>query len=163
MEYLTQLSGSNGVGVLLMIGGILSLIQISPLKINPWGWVAKQLRLWLLGDLPEKVDRLIRDYAEFRDVVPKKLDVLIKDYTEFRVSVEQRQAADARSKIAIFSDEIYRGELHSKESFEQILEYVNFYLDYCDKHKGFRNNITDTSITVIQDTYKACLSSRKFI
>jgi hypothetical protein len=123
----------------------MSLIQISPLNINPWQWIAKQTRLWLLGDLPGKLDKLIEDYAEFR------------------LSVEERQAAEARSKIAAFADEIYRGEQHSKDNFEQILEYINFYKDYCDTHRNFRNEITNNSIYLIQDTYKYCLRERKFI
>jgi len=51
----------NNLGVVLF--GAVTLIQISPIKINPWSWLGKTIRRALVGDLEAAVKSLTDDFT----------------------------------------------------------------------------------------------------
>ncbi len=91
---------TGGGGVLLVL---LTLIQITPVKINPWSWFARKIGRAVNGELSAKVDKLGIDVRSLR--------------REF----EEREATVCRTHILRFGDEILHGVRHSKEHFDQIL------------------------------------------
>ena len=145
-EFVDQLSlGSllSGTGVLFVI--VLTLIQIAPIKVNPWSWLARTVGKAVTGE------------------TLKRLDALEKDIKDIKEKNEEREAKKARSSILRFGDEIRRGTLHSKEHFDQILLDISFYEHYCDTHKNFENNIALMTIEKIKDTYRQCIDEDSFL
>lgn len=145
-EFVDQLSlGSllGGSGVFLFL--LLTIIQIAPIKVNPWTWIARKIGRAVTG---EALDRL---------------DVLEQDIKEIKEKNEEHEATKCRSNILRFGDEIRHGTLHSKEHFDQILLDISFYEHYCDTHRDFENNIALMTIEKIKDTYRECIDNDSFL
>ena len=125
--------------------GAFTLIQISPIKINPWSWLAGLIHKFLFGKIDQKLD-LISD----------KVDKLEEQ-------AKEDKALQARTRILRFSDELYNDEKHSKEYFDNVLEDIDQYEEYCDAHPRFRNNKTVMSTKLIRDTYAKLLADHSFL
>lgn len=124
---------------------VLSLVQVSPIKINPWGWLLGRLGCLLNADLICRVDGLGADLQN--------------------VSAElaRQQAKSCRANIIRFGDELLHDELHSKEAFDQILIDVSEYERYCAEHPDFTNNVAVLTIKRIKDVYGECLKEHSFL
>lgn len=131
----------GGGGMLLL----LTLIQIAPVKINPWsavlGWFGKQINKDLLAQMK---------------TMKSEIDTIRDENREIH-------AKDCRVRILRFSDEIYLGQNHSQEHFKQILGDITHYENYCDHHPEFENQIAVAAIAQIKDTYNARLRKRDFL
>lgn len=125
--------------------GAVTLIQIAPIKINPWSWLAKMARKILLGGVDEKLDSLAKQIEKVEDLI------------------EEREAVLARTHILRFNDEIYNGVKHSKEYFDQQLEDIDRYDHYCERHPEFKNNRTIMASKNIKETYNRLLQEHKFL
>lgn len=124
--------------------GAFTLIQIVPIKINPWSWVAGLIHTFLFGKIDEKLD-----------AITAKVDNLEK-------KVEEDKARQARTHILRFADELYEKKQHTQEYFLQILDEAKFYEKYVDSHKGFANGRTENACKMIRDTYDQCWKEHKF-
>ena len=133
----------GGAGIILII--LLTLIQIAPIKINPWSWLARSIG------------------RAFNRETLDRLDTLEKDVKDIKVKNEEREATECRSAILRFGDEIRHGTRHSKEHFDQILLDISYYEHYCDTHKNFENNIAIMTIEKIKDTYRKCMDEDSFL
>lgn len=131
----------TGGGLLVL----LTLIQIAPIKINPWTWLIRKFGDALSHNTIVKVDNLI-----------KKVDLLEKD-------ISQDRAQNARSRILRFGDELRLKQKHSKDMFDSTLIDIDIYEKYCNKHTEFANNVTLATIAIIKDTYQECLINNNFL
>ena len=113
----------------------INVIQIAPIKINPWSWVAKCIHDFLFGDIDRKLDSL-----------SAKVDKLEEQS-------EEDKAIQARSHILRFADECYSGKEHSHEYFLQILDTIKIYEKFCNDHPIFSNGRTEKSCEIIKTTY----------
>lgn len=120
----------------LIIIILLSLIQIAPIKINPWTWVGSWIgKIIGVKEIHNKVEEL-----------DNKIDGL-------EDKVDKNQAITNRVRILRFGDELSRGADHSKESFDQVLDDITQYERYCVDHPKFENNKTVLTTKVIKETY----------
>lgn len=133
---------TSGGGVLLIL---LTLIQIAPVKINPWSWLAKNIGKAINGEVVEKVDNLSTDIRNLRD------------------ECEEREATACRTRILRFGDEILHDVRHSKEHFDQILIDITAYENYCASHPDFRNNVAVATIKRINQVYARCIRDNDFL
>ena len=133
----------TGGGSALLI--LATLLQIAPIKINPWSWLAKNIGKALNGEVVEKVDSLERNV--------KKL----------RAECEERAANNCRTRILHFGDEILHNVRHSKEHFDQILLDITDYEQYCNNHPHFRNNVAVATIKRITEVYEECVENNDFL
>lgn len=97
------------------------------------------------------------------DKVMKKLDDISTAVEEQKNATEERFIRLDRSAIIQFADEISRKVAHSSEAFDDILEAIDRYNNYCQAHKDFLNSKTEISAKLIKDTYKECRAEHKFI
>lgn len=139
----------GGAGILVVI---LTLFQISPIKINPWSWIARHLGKAINEDITEKVNKLDGKIGELE----KKIDAEHE-------SMEEYKARQSRTKILRFGDEIRNQQLHTKEHFDDILTDIDMYEEFCDKHKGFRNGISEQTINYIKKVYEKRLEQNDFL
>ena len=128
----------------ITIIGACTLIQVSPIKINPWSWVFGLIRKFLIGTLEEKLDTISR-----------KVDKLENQ-------VEEDKARQARTHLLRFADELYEKKQHTQEYFLQILDDAKFYEEYVAAHKDFANGRTENACKIIRDTYNQCWQEHKF-
>ena len=130
--------------LLATIGGA-TLVQLSPIKVDPWTWVAKAIGRAINAEVIEKVDKLETDLLK------------LKNHSE------EHAAKACRIRILRFGDEILHGKHHSKEHFDQILMDITEYEHYCESHPEFKNNITVITTSRIMSTYEQCLEDHSFI
>lgn len=136
-----MITGGGCGGALLL----LTLIQVAPIKVNPWSWLAKRIGKAMTGELESKVDRLSDDIREIR------------------AENDKREADNRRVRILRFNDEIVRKIKHKKEHFQQILYDIDEYEKYCQCHPGYKNNIATDAIDRIKRTYKKCGDENTFL
>lgn len=115
---------------------ILSLIEVSKIKINPWSWIGGIIGK-LLG---------IKAVSDKVDALEKKVD--------------ENQATTIRVRILTFEDEIQAGKDHSKDSWDQVMDDIQRYEQYTNSHPEFKNNITVASTEHIMHTYSELLEKR---
>lgn len=124
---------------------LLTLIQIAPIKINPWTRIGRWIGRIINGEVLEKVDALSTDVKNNK-----------ADDDEQWVSL-------SRYHILRFGDELRRGLGHSKEQFDQILDDISKYEHYCDTHPEFPNGKAVAAIELIKETYKKSLEENDFL
>lgn len=134
----------GGSGLLLL----LTLVQVSPIKVNPWTAILE----WLWKPMLSKMETLERDMK----TVKKEVDTIRDENREIH-------AKDCRVRILRFADEIYLGQPHSQEHFKQILGDVTHYEKYCDAHPEFENQIAVAAIEQIKEVYRTRLQRHDFL
>lgn len=137
---LNELFGGSAVAVILSA----TLIQIAPIKINPWSCLAKSIGKAINGEVLEKVERL-----------EQKVDKM--EQKNLELNAEER-----RVRILRFGDEILHDVKHSKEHFDNILKDISVYEKYCKDNPEFENGRTVLTIETIEETYKKCFEDHSF-
>lgn len=130
--------------IALGIVGILSLVQISPLKIDPWGVLFQCIGKWMNKDVNDKLDNL-----------KKRIDEHIK-------TDEEETVKRTRTRLLRFNDEILHGVHHTQEHFDEILEDIDTYERYCNEHTNYPNSKAVMSIENIKKTYRYCFENKCF-
>ena len=133
----------TGGGGLLLI--LLTLVQIAPIKADPWSWIAKSIGNAVNRGVIDKVEKLADDVQALRN------------------ECEEREATACRTRILRFGDEILHDVRHSKEHFDQILLDITYYENYCGTHPHFRNNVAVATIKRINHVYARCMRDNDFL
>lgn len=131
-----------------IFGGLFALsglIEVAPIKINPWSKILRWIGNKLNGDVLVEVDAL------------KSQVQLVRERQD------ESEAKSARVRILRFGDEMYLGQKHSKEHFINILADIKTYNDYCREHPNFENERTKITEEHIKSTYQRCLEEHSFL
>lgn len=131
----------SGGGLLL----ILTFVQISPIKINPWSWLARCIGRSLNKDLFDKIDAIDKKVVSLEE------------------KSDERNADSCRSQILRFGDEILHGVPHSKEHYDDILRLITEYENYCADHPKYMNNVAVATIKHIKHMYEKHLEEDSFL
>ena len=129
--------------LLLKGGGIvfalLTLVQITPIKVNPWSAIARAIGKALIGG-----------------------DIMAKLEEHIRVD-DDRDADMHRYRLLRFNTELLRKTRHTKEEFDEILYSVTYYERYCEDHPKYENNRAVLAIENIKRVYKECMETNDFL
>ena len=138
-----------GIDELMQLGGLglalMTLIQISPIKIDPWTWLARRIGRAINGEVLERMDRVERMLADFK------------------AERYEHDAKSARAQILRFGDEVLHGVQHSKEHFDECLRDCDMYEAYCRDHPDFANGVAAQTIRLVRDTYRECMEKKTFL
>jgi hypothetical protein len=135
-----------------IIIALMSVVEISKIKINPWTALFEWVGNLLMSGVKNDIKRI---NAELKSVK--------QELGAMKYSSEQNEAKAARTKILRCSDEVYRGDRHSKEYFDNILEDIKTYTDYCRDHQEFKNEKAVIAIRRIEEVYERCLRDHSFL
>lgn len=135
----------HGTILLTVVLILMSIIQIAPIKINPWTKFGKWLGRIFTGDIADKVDN-----------IEEKLDQHIRESDERDLRQRRESILDFASAIA--ADK----RRYSKEQYEQMLHECDDYLMYCERKK-FKNAVAEESIGLIRDRYSERLAENSFL
>ena len=140
----------------LLIGGgflvAMTLIEITPIKINPWSWIATLIGKAINKDLFDKISNL-----------ETKIDSLETKIEQVEEGSVMRDIINSRNRILQFGDDLCHGLNYSKEHFEQILLDITNYNNYCSTHKEFKNHVTEHTTKVITRIYEKNLENDTFL
>ena len=139
---LNNLAQHGMVGLLIILAG---MIKIPTLELNIWNLIGRTIGRSVNKEVLEKVNHLSQE-----------VDTLKKDE-------ELERARQARQRILRFNDEILFEKRHSKEHFDEILDDIDTYEEYCRTHEDYENNKAVLAIATIREVYKDCLKTHDFL
>lgn len=130
--------------VLAAVAGT-TLIQISPIKLDPWTWLGRKIGRALNGEVMDELKNL-------------------KTRMERMETQDERDKMDAsRIRILRFGDECKRDVPHSEEHFNQVLDDIDRYESYCNSHPEYKNAKAVLTIAKIKEIYGRRLENGDFL
>lgn len=152
----------GGGGVVLL----LSLVEISPVKINPWKPIRKLFKHCFreLGKLinAEVLQELSEVKAAQKSSQEQQQTTIEKLDNHIHID-DERNAEFHRQRILQFNNELLRGIGHSKEDFVEVLLDIDRYEVYCRKHPDYPNNRAVHAISNIGREYDQRLKKHDFL
>jgi hypothetical protein len=144
---------SDNSGILAIVAAILlSLIEITPIKLNPWSWLGKKIGRLFNGELMVEMSN-----------VQTEIKGIKNDVADIREEAKEREATNRRTRILEFGDEILHEVDYSKEHWDSILMDISEYENYCDDHPHYMNNVARATIKHIKDMYQKHLVDDSFL
>ena len=142
MEQFDAMIQTGAISILVILAG---MIKIPKLEINVWNLIGRAIGRSINKEVMDRVNALA-----------KEVDELKKDEELERVRF-------ARQRILRFNDEILFEKRHSKEHFDEILDDITLYENYCADHEDYENNKAVLAIGTIKEVYKQCLKTHDFL
>lgn len=140
---------AGGGGVLLVL---MTIVQIAPVKINPWSSIAKALGRAINGEVMGKLEEM----GQVQQDTQRRLDAHIK--------VDDERAADMhRARILQFNNELIRNIPHTREEFIEILAEIDGYEKFCKGNPNYPNSRATHAIANIGRVYDDRLQKHDFL
>lgn len=111
----------------LVIIGVASLVEVAPIKINPWSRIFKWVSDAVMGDFK-------------------------KEFQEFKKESEEKAANDMRWDILSFANSCRQGQAHSKDEWWHCIAQIREYEDYT-KRKGIVNGVIEEDSEFLRELY----------
>lgn len=140
--YTHYLALTPGGGIILLIVGVLSLIQITPIKFNPWDMI--------LGWVGTKINAGIKKQIE---AVREQSDIRKDEFREFWIDYQ-------RESILRFSRECSQEVPHSREEWNHILDIIKRYEEFCRKHE-IANGVIEENSAYLRGLHRQLLQEHK--
>lgn len=148
--YVTFKENSSLVISIILI--IMTFIQITPIKVNPWSALIR----WLSKSFTSDIGKQLSELEKKVDSVNDKLNT----------HIEESNAIDLRKRresILDFASAIAEGKRsYTKEQYEQMLSECDSYGVYCES-KNFKNSVADESISLIRHSYMSKMLNNSFL
>lgn len=154
LENVMALFNANNV---IFISGVIAcafmtIVQKASKKYKPWSWLAEQFGKAANKEMLDKLDKVEGEIKEIKN----------KDEEQDRL-IDLRVAKAARRRILRCSDEIRKKDRHSEEYFNDVLDDISYYKQYCKDHPEFENEKAVLAIKLVKRTYEKCISDNDFL
>lgn len=107
------------------------IIQVTPIKINPWSTIGRQLKTFFMSDILQEIKEMKADIKTTKE----ELDKHIRENNE-------ETARKWRHDILEFSNQEINHKRHTKEQWDDVLPSCKEYELFCK-----RNNIINEKAT----------------
>lgn len=139
----------SGGGAVLVL---LTLVQVAPIKINPWSALCKAIGRALNADILQDL--------QYIKAEQKRTQAMLDEH----IAVDDERAADMhRMRILQFNNELLRSIPHTREDFIEILLEIDKYEEYCRTHEGYKNNRASHAVSNICRVYDERLQKHDFL
>lgn len=108
----------------------------------------------------KKTQDSIKEYNEKTDRRIEKIQATLDAHIR---EGEDEQARNQRYRILRFYDEMCEGRNHSESHFEDILDDIDGYKQYCATHPEFRNSRGEVAMEYIKTAYGKVKSKGGFL
>ena len=142
LQEIYDMAQTGVVGVIVIL---LGLIRIPKIEVNLWTLLGRAVGRVINQEINAKIDHLTKDFEQH-----------LKDEEEERMRM-------ARQRILRFNDEGLFGKGHSKEHYDEILEDIDVYEQYCAEHPDYKNNKAVIAIATIKDANDDCMQDHSFM
>ena len=129
--------------VFIIIILLMTIIQVTPIKINPWDFV-----LGWIGD-------------RMNSHIIKKVDTLDQKLTGHIQESREGSIKRKRLRILAFVDDGINGKRYTKEAYENMIRECDDYEKFI-KETGLPNGVIEASIDVIRTRYRQHLNDGDF-
>ena len=142
---------------MLLCGGgvavvLLSIVEIAPIKVNPWSALVKWMGRALNADVIKGLDAVKASQTETRQRL------------EAHINADEKLEADhCRARILRFNNELLREIPHTKEEFVEVLKDIDEYERYCREHEDYANGRAIHAIANIGRVYDERLVKHDFL
>lgn len=144
---------SDLITICVAVSAVLaSVIQIAPIKINPWSALFRWIGIRLTKDIRDEV-------SDMKQTVSK----IETDLAEHIKVSDQRKADDYRQRILVFNTELLRDIPHTKEDYNDILLMIDKYKKYCNAHPDYENQRAKHATKHIEEMYDEHLRKHDFL
>ena len=140
----------TGGGISLFV--LLTIIQIAPVKINPWGAIAKAFGRAINAEVLKELAEMKATQKETREKLEAHIDM-----------DDERMADVHRTRILHFNNELLREIDHTKEEFIEALTDIDEYEQYCKDHPNYKNNRAVHAVANIKRVYDDRLEKHDFL
>ena len=140
---LIDLKTGTSIAVFLILF-LMTIIQIAPIKINPWDKILVWFGNHMNADIVKRVD-----------VIEEKLDEHIKDSSEERIR-------KVRADILDFGNACMNGRPHTKEEFEFVISECDQYEKHIEKLQ-IKNGVATATIREIRRLYEKGIQENSFL
>lgn len=139
----------GGGGTMLVA---MTLIQISPIKLDPWSAIARAIGRAINKDVLAKLGEMEETQADTRRIL------------DDHIKVDDERAADThRTRILQFNNELLRDIPHTREEFIEILAEIDYYERFCKAHPDYQNNRATHAVANISRVYDDRLIKHDFL
>lgn len=138
----------GGVGLV----AVLSLLEIAPIKVNPWRAIARGIGRALNGDVLDRLAQVQKAQQDTSSALDKH-----------QAADEEYKAECHRAALLAFNTSLLRGEKHTQEDFFDVFRHIDQYEGYCRNHPGYKNNRASHAIANIGRVYDERLKARDFL
>ena len=107
--------------------GAVTLIDIAPIKLNPWKWLLSKIGDVITGQIRSDLAELKRDF-------------------------EETKAQDKRWHILTFANGCRNGKLHSKEEWQHVISELAEYEAYTER-KDITNGVIEEETKFLRELY----------
>lgn len=139
-DYLKEIFTTPSV----VIFGVITLIEVVPIKINPWHTLFKWIGKAINGELQTQVNEVKREVKDLK-----------KD-------CELKNADDMRWEILNFANTCRHGIHHSKDEWRHVMDQLAKYEDYTEA-KGISNGVIEEDSKYLRELYHDRNSDNDFI
>lgn len=140
------LASGGGLAILL------TLVQIAPIKINPWSALARALGRAINGEVIGMLSEVKTEQKSTSDRLNEHIRM-----------DDERNADEHRARILRFNNELIREIPHTKEEFIDVLADIDSYERYCRDHPEYKNNRAVHAIANIGRVYDERLEKHDFL
>ena len=128
-----------------------TLVQVAPLKINPWSAMFR----WIGDKLNTGVITKINEVEKKVDNIESRLDKHIEDSNAAEIRARRQAILD-------FASSLIRGDNYNREKFEFMMKECDSYKKHC-KENDIINGVADTSIQEIKRVYEEKYRTNGFL
>lgn len=133
----------TGGGGLLVLA--LTVIQLAPIKVNPWSAIAKAIGRAVNAEVLAELERT---------------RIRLDDH----IRTDDERAADMhRARILRFNQELIRQIPHTREEFIEVLTEIDRYQRFCREHPEYPNSRAVHAIANIGRVYDERLQKHDFL
>lgn len=144
LQSIIELIATDGGSWLILVVILMTLIQVTPIKVDPWSFIFNWFGNQINKDLYDKLTKL-----------ENKLDEHIKESTSRDIRLR-------RETILDFGNSCMNGRRHTREEFEFIISECDKYEKYCLDNKII-NGVATATIAEIKRIYTVCLQDNSFL
>lgn len=118
--------------------GTVTIIQIAPIKINPWASLFALVKKWIgITELEGKITNLTKDLLD-------------------------EKVNNKRWNILDFGNSCRQGRTHTKEEWDHVLSELSWYEVYCEKHH-IANGVIEQMAFYLREEYLKLLKTNDFL
>lgn len=148
LDALSTFITNNNAFVLV---GAVTLIEVAPIKLNPWSNLIKWISKKLNADMHTELQELKKEHGEMR----QELKELKRDF-------EDTKAKNMRWNILDFANSCRNGRRHDKEEWghvmDQLIEYENY-----TREKNITNGVIEEDTKYLRALYQEILRDNDFL
>ena len=142
------------------------VIQVSPIKINPWTsllkWLGKAINAGTEKKIEEMQDRFENKLSEIKNQFEKELSEVKRQLAEQMVTIDENEKDRIRNEVLSFATSCRRGIHHTKDEFDHIITIHKKYESLLQKTSD-ENGVFTEEYDFILEIYHECQRENKFV